>query len=140
VGSVKLTLSGNPSATRTETGAPYSLFGDKAGDLKGGGFDFGPGHYHFEADVFSGAKGTGRIVENFDHDFTVKSSGVLLVCSPVGSGASTRARLIAGPVRAYFPPSPACPRPARGRRHDGLRSCRGFATTVGELGFIQISN
>jgi hypothetical protein len=79
VGSVKLTLSGDAAASRTETGAPYSLFGDKDGDLKGGGLDLAPGSYRFEVDVFSGAKGTGRLVDSFDYDFSVEAAGLLLV-------------------------------------------------------------
>lgn len=78
VGSVKLTLSGDAAATRTETGAPYSLFGDKDGDLKGG-IALGAGSYHVEIDVYAGAKGTGGLVESFDYDFTVESAGLLLV-------------------------------------------------------------
>ena len=79
VGSVRLTLSGDAAAARTETGAPYSLFGDKDGDLKGGGLALGPGSYHFAVDVFSGAKGTGKLVDSFDYDFSVEAAGLLLV-------------------------------------------------------------
>ena len=52
VGSVKLRLSGDASATRTESGAPYSLFGDKDGDYAGGA-DLGVGSYKLEVDVYS---------------------------------------------------------------------------------------
>ena len=60
VGSVRLRLSGDAAATRTETGAPYSLFGDKDGDLRAVALDLAVGSYNFEVDVYSmaGAKGT----------------------------------------------------------------------------------
>jgi hypothetical protein len=70
VGSMKLKLSGDASAAKTETGAPYALFGDDAGDLKGG-VPLGPGDYRFEVDVFSGAGGKGTLLASFDYDFSV---------------------------------------------------------------------
>lgn len=70
VGSVKLTLSGDANASKIETGLPYALFGDNAGDLIGGKA-LKPGSYHFEADVFSGAGGKGTLLDSFDYDFTV---------------------------------------------------------------------
>jgi hypothetical protein len=92
VGSVKLTLSGDASATRIETGAPYALFGDKDGDLNGGGLDLGPGSYHFEVEVFSGAKGKGTLLDSFDFDFTVKEAAEPL---SVGVYDSTTDTLVA---------------------------------------------
>jgi hypothetical protein len=70
VGSMKLKLSGDASAAKTESGAPYALYGDDAGDLKGGA-PLGPGDYRFEVDVFSGAGGKGTLLGSFDYDFTV---------------------------------------------------------------------
>ena len=70
VGSVRLRLSGDASATRTESGAPYSLFGDKDGDYAGGA-DLGVGSYKLEVDVFSGAGGKGTLLDSFDFDFGV---------------------------------------------------------------------
>ena len=70
IGSVKLRLSGDASASRTESGAPYSLFGDKDGDYAGGGA-LGAGDYKFAVDVYSGAGGRGTLLDSFDYDFTV---------------------------------------------------------------------
>ena len=70
VGSIKLALSGDATAARTELGVPYALFGDDAGDLKGG-LHLAAGSYHFDADVFSGAGGKGTLLGSFDYDFTV---------------------------------------------------------------------
>ena len=70
VGSMKLRLSGDASAAKTESGAPYALFGDDAGDLKGG-IPLGAGDYRFEVDVFSGAGGKGTLLASFDYDFSV---------------------------------------------------------------------
>jgi hypothetical protein len=70
VGSMKLKLSGDASAARTETGAPYALFGDDAGDLRGGP-PLGPGDYRFEVDVYAQAGGKGTLLGSFDYDFTV---------------------------------------------------------------------
>jgi hypothetical protein len=77
VGSVRLRLSGDATATRTESGAPYSLFGDKAGDYLGG-LDFDPGSYRLVVDVYSAAGGRGTLLDSFDYDFTV-TGGLLLV-------------------------------------------------------------
>jgi hypothetical protein len=70
VGSVRLRLTGDASATRTESGAPYSLFGDKDGDF-GDGMRFWGGEYSLAVEVFSGARGRGTLIDSFDFDFTV---------------------------------------------------------------------
>jgi hypothetical protein len=70
VGSMKLRLSGDATAAKTETGAPYALFGDDAGDLLGGR-PIGPGSYRFEVDVFAQAGGKGALLDSFDFDFSV---------------------------------------------------------------------
>jgi hypothetical protein len=77
VGSMKLRLSGDATAAKTETGAPYALFGDDAGDLLGGR-PIGPGSYRFEVDVYAQAGGKGTLLDSFDYDFTV-AAGLLLV-------------------------------------------------------------
>jgi len=74
IGSVKLRLSGDATASRTETGAPYSLFGDKDGDLKGGGLSLDAGNYTFAVNVYSGAGGKGTLLDSFDYDFTVSDT------------------------------------------------------------------
>jgi hypothetical protein len=70
VGSMKLKLSGAAGAARTESSAPYALFGDADGDLNGG-MALPGGTYRFEVDVFSGAGGKGTLLDSLDFDFTV---------------------------------------------------------------------
>jgi hypothetical protein len=73
VGSMKLRLTGDATATKTETGAPYSLFGDKDGDLLGGRA-FAAGSYSFAVDVYAQAGGKGALLDSFDFDFTVAAA------------------------------------------------------------------
>jgi hypothetical protein len=74
---MKLRLSGDATAAKTETGAPYALFGDDAGDLLGGR-PIAAGSYRFEVDVYAQAGGKGALLDSFDYDFTV-AAGLLLV-------------------------------------------------------------
>ena len=77
VGSVKLKLTGSLTAAKTESGAPYSLFGDNEGDYLGGK-SFAPGSYRFEVDVYSGAGGKGTLLDSYDFDFTVAPDQLLV--------------------------------------------------------------
>ena len=77
VGSVKLKLTGGLTAAKTESGAPYSLFGDDNGDYLGGK-SFAPGSYRFEVDVYSGAGGKGTLLDSYDFDFTVAPDQLLV--------------------------------------------------------------
>jgi hypothetical protein len=77
VGSARLRLSGDATASRTESGAPFSLFGDKDGDYKGN-LALGPGSYGFTVDLYAAAGGRGGLVDSLDFDFTV-AGGLLLV-------------------------------------------------------------
>jgi hypothetical protein len=85
VGSMKLKLTGGVTAAKTESGAPYSLFGDNAGDYLGGK-SFGPGSYRFEVDVFSGAGGKGTLLDSFDFDFTVAAAAAPRPALPIAVG------------------------------------------------------
>ena len=58
IGSVTFQLSGASSATHTDSAAPYALFGDFGGNLRGGGAA-APGNYTLEVDVYSGRDGAG---------------------------------------------------------------------------------
>jgi chitodextrinase len=60
VGSVVMNLSGTKVNTRTESVAPYALFGDTAGDFTGE--TFGLGNYTIQATAFSSSGGNGEAV------------------------------------------------------------------------------
>ncbi len=73
VGSVRLDFQ-NGQIIRMENIDPYSLFGDSPGDFDGG-FDVVDQAYSIDFDVFSGARGTGSVLEQIEIDFTVINSG-----------------------------------------------------------------
>lgn len=69
VGSVVLALSGRQNRTRTETGAPYSLFGDTNGDYN----NWTPttGNYSLTGTTYTGAGGTGSAGTPYTISFSV---------------------------------------------------------------------
>ncbi len=80
VGSVKLELTGAANITRTESAAPFALFGDSAGDYFEGNIPLG--QYTIKATAFSGAGLTGTVLgvleTNFEVDFTTTALKVSL--------------------------------------------------------------
>ncbi len=73
IGSVRLTLTvGDQSFTRTESAAPYALFGDRNGDFFGGGFSADtPGDHTITLEIFSGGGGSGTKIATKALSFSV---------------------------------------------------------------------
>lgn len=77
VGSVFLSLSGPVNATRTENGAPYTLFGDNNGDFTGRLLP--NGNYILSATAYSGANRTGTIGPTSTITFQISSTNTRMV-------------------------------------------------------------
>jgi hypothetical protein len=72
VGSVQFTLSGTESSSRTETAAPYALFGDVSGNYNA--WNPSLGAYTLSAQAFSGPGGSGTPGPVLTINFTVLTS------------------------------------------------------------------
>jgi len=74
-GSVRLDFE-NGQVVRTESGAPYALFGDRNGDFFGG-FDGQDQTYQIDFDIFSGSGGGGTLLgaESFVFDLVNSDTG-----------------------------------------------------------------
>jgi hypothetical protein len=82
-GSVRFGIDGNANF-RTENAKPYALAGDSAGDY----LSWTPavGTHTFTATLYSGANGTGSVLETKSFTFTVTSGGTT---TPTGTGVKT---------------------------------------------------
>ncbi|WP_394747423.1 T9SS type A sorting domain-containing protein [Spongiimicrobium salis] len=69
VGSVALTLTGNPSVSRTENVAPYALFGNIGTNYIGAAFNLG--NYQISATPFSGSNRSGTAGTPLSIDFSI---------------------------------------------------------------------
>ena len=74
IGSVKLDFQFG-TFTRTESAAPYALFGDANGDFFGG-VELDAGDYRVDFEIFSGAGGSGDLLEEFGLTFTLADGPV----------------------------------------------------------------
>lgn len=74
IGSIKLTLSGDETAVRTDNEAPYSLHGDNGIDIRGD--SLAAGSYTLQATAYSGYDLAGDVLQTLEVSFTVADSGV----------------------------------------------------------------
>ena len=69
IGSVRLELSGAKTVSRTENGAPYSLYGDAGGALEGGSLPVGS--YTLRATAYAKRDLGGDVLQTFEASFAV---------------------------------------------------------------------
>ena len=72
IGSVRLQLSGAKAATRTDDAAPYSLYGDAGGTVRGEALP--AGGYSLTATAYAEANGGGDVLETLSVSFTVTAA------------------------------------------------------------------
>ncbi|MGK7394895.1 MAG: S8 family serine peptidase [Candidatus Cyclobacteriaceae bacterium M3_2C_046] len=74
VGSVKFDLKGALKHKQTENIVPYSLFGDRNGDLEGEAFIFGsfePEVYQLDVTVYAESRGRGKVLDQYSLSFSL---------------------------------------------------------------------